>query len=790
MRSLIGIGLLSAAVLLLQVALTRVFSIAQFYHFAVLVVSLALLGFGASGSLLALFPRLRDARFSAGYALGFSMTTLAAYLFINHEPFDSYSIAWDRKQVYLLIGNLLGLAVPFVFVGAVIGLLLSHDAEHAGKIYGANLVGSALGSIAAPILIALLGSERVVILCALLGAGSGLVLLPEAKQAMTRLSFYGAGASVLLLCLFLLISFPDGFEIQPSPYKLLSQFRLNPDAKFIETRQNAYSRLDIIQSPTIHSAQGLSVLYFGELPPQAGLLIDGDNLLPVPDTSRAPEKLGQSLPAAVAYTIRPDADTLILGAGGGMDAWAAKVNGAKNITVIEPNRLVYEALTDDLREWYGLDIQFKQEEIRSYAQKTDTNYDMVLLSLTDGYRPITSGAFTLTENYTLTVEAFESYLALCGDDGLLVLNRWLQTPPSETLRTLALILSALGDRDPMQQVVAFRSFQLMTFIVKPTPFTAQETDALLQAIDALHYDLVLAPEMPPEMINQYARLENDDYHEFFIALVEDRDTFYKEYAFRITPPTDDQPFFFHFFRWSQTPDILQNLGRTWQPFGGSGYFVLLALLGFALAAAFGFVMLPIVLRRRFRRAFYHYGAAQSARTLGYFTAIGLAFLLVEVALIQRYMLVLGQPTLAIAVIIGSLLFFSGLGSPLSHRFPWRATMIVLAILIAATPLVTDLLKPLLLVLPPLLRIAAAALLTAPLGFLMGIPFARGITALKDAPDLIPWAWAVNGSASVISAVLAAALALSLGFTLVLMIGGGLYLTAALLVAGEGDKHHV
>lgn len=788
MRSRIGMGLLSGAVLLLQVALTRVFSIAQFYHFAFLVVSLALLGFGASGSLLALFPRLRQPRFSGWYALGFSITTLAAYWFINHQPFDSYSIAWDKKQVYLLIGNLLGLAVPFVFVGAVIALLLSQEADHAGKIYGANLIGSALGSLSAPVCISLLGSERVVILCAVVGAGAGLLL-----NVSNNKSFYGAGLGIFLLCLFWLMSFPAAFEIQPSEYKLLSQFRLNPDANFIETRQNAYSRLDIVQSPTIHSAQGLSLSYFGELPPQAGLLIDGDNLLPVPQTSRAPEKLAQSLPAAVAYTVRPNANVLILGAGGGMDVWAAKANGAGQITVVEPNALVYEALTDDLRDWFELaadeSISFEQEQIRTFTQKTDTNFDIVLLSLTDGYRPITSGAFTLTENYTLTVEAFESYLDLCGEEGLLVLNRWLQTPPSETVRTLALILTALDKPTPLEHLVVFRSFQLMTFIVKPTPFTAQEIDTLLQAMDDLHYDLVLAPEMPPDMINQYARLERDTYHELLLELAttDSRDDFYREYDFRVTPPTDDQPFFFHFFRWGQTPDILQNLGRTWQPFGGSGYFVLLALLGFALAAAVIFVLLPVMTRRRFRRALVLYGADNSARVLGYFTAIGLAYLLVEVALIQRYMLILGQPTLAIATVIGALLFFSGLGS---YVFRGRGMMILLAGLIAIYPLVTDALKPLLLSLPQMFRLAAVVLLIAPSGFLMGMPFARGITTLKNAPDLIPWAWAVNGSASVISAVLAAMLALSFGFTVVLWIGGGLYLTAALLLTGERHEHHV
>jgi len=175
-HTLIGMGLLSAATLLLQVALTRVFSIAQFYHFAFLVVSLALLGFGASGSLLALAPRLRQSRLTPYYALGFAVTTLVAYFFINNWPFDSYSIAWDRRQVYLLIGNLLGLAVPFLFVGLLIAVLLSENTAEVGRVYGVNLFGSAAGAIFAPMLLTALGSERVVILCAALAGIAALFL--------------------------------------------------------------------------------------------------------------------------------------------------------------------------------------------------------------------------------------------------------------------------------------------------------------------------------------------------------------------------------------------------------------------------------------------------------------------------------------------------------------------------------------------------------------------------------------------------------------------------------------
>jgi hypothetical protein len=780
MRALVGMALLSAAVLLLQIALTRVFSIAQFYHFAFLVVSLALLGFGVSGSLLALGSRLRAQTYVGWYALGFALTTVAAYLFVNLLPFDSYSIAWDRNQVYLLVGNLLALAVPFVFAGALIGSLLSSQAEHAGRVYGANLLGSAAGAVLAPAMMTWFGSERVVLLCAALGVVTSILLAGKQRRILM------SGLATLAVGIGLGIAFPHLFDTRPSPYKRLSQFRLNPDAVITITRQNAYSRLDIVESSTIHSAQGLSLTYLGELPPQAGLLIDGDALLPVLRASATPEALGRALPAAVAHAIRPSGSVLVLGSGGGVDAWAALANGAEHVTIVEPNDLVYEALTRDLRDWAGLAahprVTLEYEEIRTFVQQHSDRYDIVQLALVDNYRPISSGAFTLTENYALTVEAFKAYLELCGENGLFVVNRWLQSPPSEDLRTLGLLIEALEGRDPLAHIVAFRSFQTATFIVKPTPFTADETDALLDHINTLRYDLTLAPDMPPEMINQYARLETPVYHDTYLELATtpDRSAFYNDYLFDVTPPTDDRPFFFHFFRWEQTPSVIENLGRRWQPFGGSGYFVLVALLAFALATALVFILLPIALKKSFREALRRAGMGRSLRTLGFFTAIGLAFLLVEVSLIQRYMLVLGRPTLTLALVVGALLFASGLGSMASHRLYRRSTLLMLTASIALFPFLTNLLIPPLLALPLMMRAILVVLMIAPVGFLMGIPFAGAIRALADSTDLIPWAWAVNGSASVVSAILASMLALSFGFTTVLLVGAGMYLVAAVL----------
>ncbi len=776
MRVLSGIGLFSASALLFQVALTRLFSITQFYHFAFLVVSLALLGFGASGSLMAVWPRLRTPAWRPLIVLAFAPAAIGAYIILNRWAFDSYAIAWDRGQVWRLLANLLCLTVPFTLAGLGIGSFLSDSSLMVGRVYGANMIGSALGAAAAPLMIATIGDARLIVLCCALATLASLLLGKTRRAALLS----GAALAVALVTVAWL---PPGMEMNPSPYKTLSHFRRNPDATLEKPRYNAYARLDIVHSSTIHSAPGLSMTFLGEIPPEVGLLIDGDRLMPVLQAEKGSRAFADCMPASIPFGLYEAPEALILGAGGGLDAWLALQYGARSVTAVEANGLIVGALRGDLRAWSGLvddpRLRLIHQEPRAYVEQTRRRFDIVQLALTDPYRPVTSGAFTLTENYDLTVEGFRAYFNRLDERGLFVVTRWLQNPPSEDLRVLALILAALPAEDPAQHIVAFRSFQTVTFLVKRSPFAPEEVAFILREAERLKYDMVLAPGLPAEAVNRYARLERPIYHETYTRLLNaaDREAFYAAYDFEVRPPTDNQPFFFHFFKWSQTPTILENLGRSWQPFGGSGYFVLVALLIFALAASLLFVVLPIVLTTRFRRAIRAAGRGLSARVLIYFGCLGLSFLMIEVSTIQQYVLILGQPTLAIATVLTALLLFSGIGSILSERLAWGRALAALTALALAWPWIIDEMAGWMLGLPPGARWPLSIVLLVPLGLLMGVPFARGLSAIRTHPDLVPWAWAINGGSSVVAGTLAGLLALSFGFAWVLWIGGGLYALA-------------
>ena len=787
----IAIGLISAATLILQIALTRIFSVAQWYHFAFLSVSVALLGFGASGSVLSVRP-LSPKRCKADYlsvmSLGFALSTVGSYLAINYLPFDSFRIAWERVQLLYLTLYYLALVMPFFFSGLVIGSLLQVEREHVGLLYGVNMGGSALGCLAALGLLPLLGGGGTIALVAALGAACALIFQVSGRSWLADRSgrlWRGLCLGLLLLLIALAIRPPAWWEIRMSPYKTLSAALRFPNARILYRRWNAISRVDVIESEGIHSAPGLSLVYRGVLPPQLGLTLDGGNLSPI--TRRASsedEEFLDHLPASLAYELRPASRCLIIFPGGGLDVLTALHHDASSVTVVEGNPAIVEAVRDRYGEYAGhiyrdARVRVIIEDGRSFVRRSEEHFDILHLSLTDTYHPITSGAFGLSESYAYTREAFEDYLGHLSEDGILMLTRWLQDPPSEELRACSLAVEALehlGVPDPRRYIVAIRSWSTATLLVRRTPFTAGDIENVLAFCDRLNYDLIYYPGMTREEANRYNLLETPVYYESFSRLIRgDRADFYRQYDYEITPPSDDRPFFLHFFKWSQVPDILRNYGRTWQPFGGSGYLVLIMLLILALAASGVLILVPLALGRerevRFR-----------GRFLLYFALLGIGYLWIEIPLMQRFILFLGQPTYAFGVVLFALLLASGIGSALSARISGIAALLALVALALLYPLVLPWLFGRTLGLPLAARVVITVLSVAPVGLLMGVPFPKGIVSVgRNAPELVPWVWGVNGCASVISSILAMILSISFGFSTVLLLACATYALALIVI---------
>jgi hypothetical protein len=805
-----GIALISTATILLELALLRLFAVQQFYHFAFMAISLALLGAGASGSILSVWRRRLSPTL---LCLIFSVMTVGAYLVLNYLPFDSFSIAWDRRQVVYLAAYFLVAAVPFLFAGLVVGGELMHSGDLGGgqrragshQVYGANLIGSALGALATLPLLAIIDGVGAVILAAILGAIAALLFstLEQQRTGRSWRNWAGMMSAIgfIVAGLLLILRPPDILTQQLSPYKTLSVLLQTIDARHALTDSDASTRVDVVESSAIHIMPGLSLLSPAIPPPQAGLMLDGDSLTPItnldPDSEQARE-LATYTPNNLAYQLRPGERTLVIEAGTGMDVLFALAAGAPQVTALEENELLLEAVKEDYGEFtHNLYSDsrvtvvnqsgrvFARQSVARQQTRDGENeagrYDVVIVALTEPHRSVTSGAFSLTENYIYTVDAFQDYIQLLGEDGLLVVTRWLQAPPSESGRTFGILIEALAELglDPAEHIVAYRTLRTMTFVTNLRPLTNEDLSTTRDFLEQRNYDPVYFPGIKPDELNRYNILEEPIYHNLLTSMLADAEAVYGSYRFDIEPPTDDQPFFYHYFKWRQTPEILAGLGYNWQPFGGSGYFVLVALLVVVVLASVALIIGPLLFRMK-AKTFDDAGQVHHwrLRVLLYFACLGLAFLFVEIPLAQRFILVLDQPVTALAIVLFAILLFSGLGSLSVRRLSLTRGMIALIALIALFPILLDPLSTFALSLPEWGRITLTVLAIAPLGFLMGLPFAGGLSVVESRDSsLVPWAWAINGSFSVISSVLAVMIALSWGFSAVFWLGAAAYAVA-------------
>jgi hypothetical protein len=765
-----GLFLLAAATLGLEISLTRVFALAQWYHFAFVAISVALLGLGAGGTVLSLWRHPR--RVAAVAAAGCALSTVGSYLVANYLPFDAYRIAWERAQFLYLAVYYLALAVPFFCASLGTGLLLATSPQHSHRVYAANLLGSAAGCGLAPLALSWAGGAGSVAVWAALAA---LAALAFAWVRPRRPGMLAAGLSLTLACAVLAIVRPAWFEVRLSPYKGLPQALQAPGATLVSQRWNALARVDVVESPALHAAPGMSLSCQAPPPAQQAVFVDGDNPSPrLLADATALRPWADCLPLALPFHLRPGAKTLILEPGGNLDPLVAQSFDARRVTVVEPNRL----LVDAAGSYPGTEVAV--ESGRAFLRRTRQRFDVVDLALSGSRNVVTTGAYSLGEEYRYTVQALADALARLEDGGLLVVSRWLQTPPSEELRAWALAVTALersGAHDAGARLVAIRSWSTALILVKNGAFSAEELAAVRQFCAARQFDLVYLPDMRPEEANRYNVYPGAPYATAFRNLLNSpRRAFYAAQEYDVRPPSDDRPFFFHFFTWRQVPAILSELGHTWKPFGGSGYLVLLALLAVATLSGAILVLLPIA--RRVGR-----GTGGRGSVLAYFGLLGGGFLAVEIPLLQRFILFLGHPTTAFAAVVASLLLFSGIGSLLARRVPQRPALIALVMTILLTtaglgPLFDALLGASLAV-----RLLATGLSLAPLGLLLGIPFPLGLSRLeRQAPELVPWAWAVNGSASVVASVAVALGALAAGFTAVLVAAVVAYAAAAGVVS--------
>jgi len=810
-RRLVGVALVSAALLMTELALTRIFSVVMYYHFAFLAISIALFGVSASG-VFAYVARRRLERLDtdamlAAESIVYAVATIVALFWLVRLR---VGLNYSPHNLALMLTIYALAALPFFAGGLVVTLAISRFSSHVNAVYAADLIGAAGGCLILIPLLDRLGAPGVVLAAAALSIAAGLLFAGD----RARMRVAAAGAVVLALPVAGQLSGRAGFDVVDT--------KGHRGDTVLFSKWNAFSRIGVYARA--HGDWSLSSAYKGPLPETRFMDIDSAASTPIlelaPDLSNA-QYLRYEL-TALAYQLvgargvqsgdrgpapnpQPPAPTpftaLVIGPGGGRDLASALVFGAARVDGVEINPIIADdVMRDRFRDFSGgiyanPRVRIAVDDGRSFVRRTPNRYDVIQASLVDTWAATAAGAYTLTENTLYTVEAFDDYLDHLNDEGILSITRWV----ADGLRLVSLAQAACEHRGwaAADRLAIVRQDRVATFLLKKAPFTSAEIASLRAVADRLAFDVLYAPDRTivvgdegshpfftqptPDLFVDGAA--TGDYARLIRAA--DREQFYASYRADIRPTTDDRPFFFHTTKLRNQFDVAFGKSMLF----GNGLSALLTLLGISTALVVLFVIGPLALVDR-----------QHARPRGwlpwlvYFGALGAGFMLIEVSVLQRFVLLLGHPVYSLTVTLFSLLLGTGLGAAWSRRFPDKAlaqagigavlgvALIGVLVIAVAGPII-DWAIPL----PRAARMLIAVAMLLPMGLALGMPMPTGLRLLSGrAPQMIAWAWGINGALSVLGATLAIFIAMNWGFRITLLSASAVYLVAAtaLLVATE------
>jgi hypothetical protein len=752
-----------------EVLLTRICALRLQFHFAFLVISNCLLGLGAAGSVLSAH-RARvfaaPARWLSRLSLGFLCSLIATYVFLVKLPLPGEAQLANPAHVAALSAFSLIGAVPLFFAGSIIGLLLSLYTRDADRLYGADLLGAGVGCIACPALLPLVGAGGVFVTSALLATVACLCAFDPASGRPSRSAYYA-------LLVAGLVALPFFDRVLPVPSKPLSDVvlrDLSPDR--IRSVWTANSRIDLYHPPQCDAPIYMRGVR-GLVPKPkecAEIAQDATAATTISNFSEEPaalEVLRRSMYSA-AYRLKDKPSVLVIGMGGGNDVWSAKANGARSVKAIELNWPIIDIHKRVLQRFSKTligdpSVQVVVDEGRSALMRDKNTYDVVQMTGIDTWTALASGGYVMAENYLYTREAILSMYEHLKPGGIMQISRFAQA--MEAMRLLANVDSALrelGVSNIERSVMALATPDIMMSVqIKKGAFTPAEELSMVNFASDNGIFVVYLPDRPlPGFIDDFLRAP--DKQRAIEAFPED-----------ISPTTDDRPYFFNFTKWRHPIESIRHIGDVPAVSQGNPFFLLSQLL---LSIVLSAVLIIWPLTRQAKPP-----GRGALRLLAYFSSLGVGFISVEVALLQKLTLLLGQPVYSLTVTLFSLLIFTGLGSlKLAPRFVpgarsiWLVPIgvalyvalfnfgsgtVISAVIGAALPW----------------RIAVSVLMLAPLGVLLGVPFAYGLrVAHEHDPQLIPWAWAINGCLSVVGSILTVVISMNFGFAVVLWCACAVY----------------
>ena len=795
-----GLFFVALSTLTYEILLTRIFSVTMLYHFAFVALSLAMFGMTVGALLVyllpSLFPTNQLRERLAIVAVLFPVSLVLSFLTQLSVPFRVHP---SIVAIYAIGFTYAVIAVPFILSGVAVCLVLTRFPRHVSKLYAADLAGAALGCV---LLIPIIGysdaATAVLWVAALAAVGAAAFAYAGGSRAVRRVSVLltlllvasAAGHTALVwrqFPVFRILYIKGDFEARPlyEKWNSYSRVRVNGDAEALVLPQGwglsrtlpPDLRVRQLQMDIDVAAGTVMTGFDGDVAKLAHLKYDVTN---------------------AGYWLRPNGDSLVIGAGGGRDVLSALTFGARSVTAVEINKDILRTVNGRFGDFTGhLDrdprVRFVNDEARSYVARTDARFDNIQISLIDTWAATAAGAFVLSENSIYTVEAWTTFLSRLTDGGVLSVSRWyFRDRPDEVYRTTTLAVEALrraGISEPRQHLAIVRNMHFAnkpempdgvgTLLVSRSPFTAEEIETLEREAQRLQFEVVLSPRATID--ETFARLTAGGNVDDLIAA----------HPTNIAAPTDDSPFFFNMLRLRDVfrLDLLEAGKQTHNIKAVATLAVLLAVVSVLTTAC---IVLPLWLTRR------RVDFTGAKPLFAFFIAIGLGFMLVETSQMQRLIIALGHPTYGLSVVLFAVLLSSGAGSYFTSGITPEnvartgmprlvMTVVVLAAFGLATPWAAHAIEPL----GTGWRVLASVALLFPIGFVMGMAFPVGITlAATRWSALTPWFWGLNGAASVLASVLSICIALTWSISTAFWVGWVSYVMALVAFAAATRREMI
>jgi hypothetical protein len=787
---LLGVFLITFAVLLFQIVQTRILSVLTWYYLAFFAISVAMLGMTVG----AVWVYVKRERFESAPL----SVTLARYSMLTALAMPgsmiaqmSLVISQDHSLLMVVVWALLlaVMAVPYVFSGVVVSLALTRSPFPAGQVYGVDLVGASLGCAATIFVLNVLDGPTAVIVAGVIAAlGAAAFAVGEEGEAAFRGKRWFQRPRSVAMALMLLAAFNAVSAMRFRPTLVKGKIE-QPEERYYE-KWNSYSRI-IASYPAMEFPHlwGPSKT----TPPNmrvaaVDLNIDGDaatSMFRYDGTQKSIECLQYDV-VSLAYRLPGIHKSAVIGVGGGRDVMTAHYFGVPDITGVELNPIFVnlDTTVPGYSRFSGMNtlpnLKLHVDDARSWFAATHEKFDLVQMSMVDTWAATGSGAFTLSENGLYTLEGWRAFLKSLNPNGIFTVSRWYSPGDvNETGRMVGLATAALldaGVQDARPHLYVATADRIATLVLSKSPFTPEQLAILNNTTQSLGFTVLLAPDHPADSALLRAATASTNLKDLNHAL----DRSYLD----LTVPTDRRPFFFNQLRILDLPKLVKTLSilssHHVEQGSFSGNLVASGVLGLILILSIEAVVLTILVPLR--------GTAKECpRRLVvtgslYFGLIGMGFMLGEIALLQWFSVYLGHPVYSLGVCLFSLILSSGLGSLLSEKIRLRSrrALLIWGGIVVAYLLALEQLLPVVFAATTsherVVRIGVTLAAILPLGFLLGFAFPTGLR-LVEAVDRrpTPWFWGINGATGVLASVVGVIISMSAGINVTLLISAGCYL---------------